>query len=451
MIAIVLTVALRASFSLPHPCTPAIDTASDAPKIVRMEPASDAVDVDAKSTTQLCVSFDRPMRDTSWSFCGGGPSFPTLRGKPRWETTTKIVVDVELEPDHEYRLSLNCASAQGFRSASGVALTPTSWSFSTAPRTLPDAAQQRADNQAALDETKEILAAHYSYLDRRVSDWNELYRAHEAAILGAKTTRGWATTVARMLAATDDIHLYLRLGERTFATGSRAIDPLYRAKLLARYVPVKPTGKQGLAGRTDDGIGYVMIAAWSDASEIDGIETALASLRGCKALIVDVRPNSGGDELLARRVAAWFVEGTQVYAKHRIRERPGNDGFGAAVERAISGNASPERRIDAPIAVLTSRYVMSSNESFVLMMRRARDVTVVGQRTYGSSGNPKPFALRNGVTIVVPSWQDLRLDGTCFEGVGLAPDVEVAAEPKDFEERDPILERALALLRSKMR
>ncbi len=34
----------------------------------------------------------------------------------------------------------------------------------------------------------------------------------------------------------------------------------------------------------------------------------------------------------------------------------------------------------------------------------------------------------------------MRLDGTCFEGEGIAPDVEVKAGVKEFEERDPILE-----------
>src|SRR6185295_6961575 len=114
--------------------------------------------------------------------------------------------------------------------------------------------------------------------------------------------------------------------------------------------------------------------------------------------------NSGGDELLARRIAAWFVDGTKPYAKNRFREKPGKDGFGDVIERTICGNSAPEKQINAPVAVLTSRYVMSSNESFVLMMRQARDCTVVGQRTHGSSGNPKPFELPNGVTIFVPSW-----------------------------------------------
>ena len=45
----------------------------------------------------------------------------------------------------------------------------------------------------------------------------------------------------------------------------------------------------------------------------------------------------------------------------------------------------------------------------------------------------------------VPQWKDLRLDGTCFEGEGIAPDVEIKAKPEDFQNEDPILTEGLKL------
>ena len=93
---------------------------------------------------------------------------------------------------------------------------------------------------------------------------------------------------------------------------------------------------------------------------------------------------------------------------------------------------------------------MSSNEAFVLMMKQARDAIIVGQKTYGSSGNPKPHDLGNDVTIMLPSWQVLRPDGSCWEGEGIAPDVPVPCTSRDFETRDPTLYKALELLRSKI-
>ena len=118
------------------------------------------------------------------------------------------------------------------------------------------------------------------------------------------------------------------------------------------------------------------------------------------------------------------------------------------LDRKITGNSSKTKRFHGPVAVLTSRYVMSSCEAFVLMTKQADDCTVVGQPTYGSSGNPKPHELPNGVTIVIPSWQAMLPNGTCFEGIDVAPDVELAVDGAELDNRDPTLERALEILRS---
>jgi hypothetical protein len=421
--------------------------AQQAPKVVSMEPAH-ASEVDAKTTTQLVVVFDQPMSDGGWSFCGGGPQFPNVKGRPQWKNDRTIVVEVELEPDHQYALSLNCPAGTNFRSKAGVLLEPVPWSFTTVPGKLRPAAQQKRRNQQALKVLMKTLAERYSYHDLRVDDWKALEKQHRDAVLGAKTDRGFAMAAANMLQPTGDLHLYLRLGEQTFGAGSRAVDPLFRRELLDRYVRVAPAGPKALAGRTADGIGYLMVAEWTGEVDPEVVGGAITELADTKAMVIDARPNSGGNERLAQQVAAWFVTGTKVYAKNRYRERAGKDGFGQVLERRVTGHGD-NRHYDKPIAVLTSRYVMSSNESFVMMLQQADDCVVVGQPTFGSSGNPKPFELGNDVTVFVPSWQDLRLDGTVIEGEGLAPDEFVPCTPSDLATRDPILEKALELLRAK--
>jgi Peptidase family S41 len=416
------------------------------PAVTSMTPASGAADVDAGTVTQLVVVFDRAMSQTGWSLCGGGPMFPNITARPTWKDGRTLVVEVRLEPDHQYSLSLNCPAATNFRSAVGVPLAPVPWSFATLPKELPDQKVQQRRNKAATAELQQTLAEHYSHLDLRVKSWSKLLKQHEPALLAAKTDRAWAAAAAHMLEACADLHLYLHSGDTAFATGRRAVDPLYRDNLIANYVHGHEAGAGVFCGRTDDGFGYLMIADWSQVDP-DRIGGAITELMDTKGMVVDVRPNSGGDELLAQRVAAWFIEGRVVYAKNRYRTGKGKNAFGPVLERSLTGNG-PDRRYDRPIAVLTSRYVMSSNESFVMMLQQAPDCTLVGQPTYGSSGNPKPFELANGVTIKVPSWQDLRLDGTCFEGEGIAPDIVV--EPGDLKESDPILQRALEVLRAKI-
>lgn len=428
-------------------CAPLL--AQLAPKVVSLDPPHQA-EVDAKTATRLVVVFDQAMDQNGFSFCGGGPAFPKAKGRPQWKDDKTVVFEVELEPDHQYSLSLNCPAASNFRSRNGVALAPVPWSFTTLPVKLRPAAQQKRRNQQALKTLMQTLAERYSYYDLRVADWKQLEKEHGKAVLAAKTDRGFAMAAANMLQPTADLHLYFRIGEQTFGTGSRAVDPLFRRQLLDRYVRVAPAGPQALAGRTADGIGYLMVGTWTKEVDPEVIGGAITELADTRAMIVDARPNSGGDETLAQQVAAWFVTGTRTYAKNRFRERAGQDGFGPVIERVITGHGA-NRHYDKPIAVLTSRYVMSSNESFVMMLQQADDCVLVGQPTFGSSGNPRPFELGNDVTVFVPTWQDLRLDGSVIEGEGIAPDTFVPCTPSDLESRDPILEQALELLRAKVK
>ena len=420
-----------------------------APKVASITPAPGDVEVDAKATTELVVVFDRDMNTGGMSVVGGGATFPKLTGKPTWRDARTLVLPVKLAFDHGYRMSLNSDRHRNFRSKAGAVLAPVPWTFSTLPAELPPAAEQRRRNQRAFDALQQTLRARYSYYDLRVRDWDALAAEHRDAVLAARTDRGFAARAAAMLRATNDLHLYLRCGEATFGAGSRAVDPLYREPLLRRYVALKQCGPGAICGRTDDGIGYLMVSGWTGRIDTEAIGAAIAAMADTKALIVDVRPNSGGDERLAREVAAWFVTGTKVYAKNRYRERAGAEGFGDVLTRELTGHGAG-RHYEKPVALLTSRYVMSSNEAFVLMMKQADDCVVVGQPTYGSSGNPKPHPLGNGVTAFVPSWQALRPDGTVFEGEGIAPDELVPCTGDDFARRDPILEKALAMMRARV-
>ncbi|MGH7193507.1 MAG: S41 family peptidase, partial [Candidatus Saccharimonadales bacterium] len=99
------------------------------------------------------------------------------------------------------------------------------------------------------------------------------------------------------------------------------------------------------------------------------------------------------------------------------------------------------------VAVLMGPANMSSCESFLLMMKQVPHCKLIGRRSYGSSGNPQPVALANGVTVYLPSWRDLLPDGACFEGHGIEPDIEVKAQAQSSASSDEVLETALRELR----
>ena len=97
-----------------------------------MLPANGAADVNP-GLTEIRVTFDRPMKDRSWSMCGGGPHCPEGTGKPYYNTErTTWTIPVQLKPDWDYKFSLNCETYDGFRSEEGTPLEPTLISFRTA-------------------------------------------------------------------------------------------------------------------------------------------------------------------------------------------------------------------------------------------------------------------------------------------------------------------------------
>ena len=75
------------------------------PKVVSSTVEDGQDDVDP-GLTEIRVEFDQAMDQNSWSVVGGGPMFPKMTGRPRWEDEKTLVICVGLEPEHEYWMSL---------------------------------------------------------------------------------------------------------------------------------------------------------------------------------------------------------------------------------------------------------------------------------------------------------------------------------------------------------
>lgn len=101
------------------------------PKVLALSPENGATNVDPAQTT-LVITFDRVMRDKSWSVVGSPPDVPKITGTPRYDGSLKqLTLTVTLEPGRTYRIGLNDATRKGFASAEGLALEPYVWTFTT--------------------------------------------------------------------------------------------------------------------------------------------------------------------------------------------------------------------------------------------------------------------------------------------------------------------------------
>ncbi len=103
------------------------------PQVLSIVPKNGDQNVDP-ALGEIQVVFDRPMQTDKWSMCSfDSDSTPEVIGKPSYDkNSTAWTVKVKLQPDHEYRFSLNSKWFTGFRSEEGGLLEPLEVKFKTA-------------------------------------------------------------------------------------------------------------------------------------------------------------------------------------------------------------------------------------------------------------------------------------------------------------------------------
>ncbi len=245
-----------------------------------------------------------------------------------------------------------------------------------------------------------------------------------------------------MLAPLKDLHVWFEtpLGP-VYTVEGNPNPPNWDGKALrARVKEILYEEPRHLVGRIGD-VGYVAIGSWKKEGFPD-LEAAIDKLADARALILDVRANGGGDELLARRIAGRFATKPVVYGLAQARDATlKGQGFLEPMEKRFDAVGTPDTR---KVAVLQGPYCVSSTEWFLLMMGALDNVTTVGLPSRGATGNPQPFALFPGINVWVPTQRGLLLDGTLIEGRGILPDEEVG---RGEEGKDAALERALEILK----
>lgn len=418
------------------------------PKVIETVPADGAHDVDPR-LTEIRITFDQDM--------GGQTAIIGFRaavrspggGQGRWVSPRVLAVPVKLEPDHFYELSLNCPAVTDFRNVAGEPLAPYPFGFATGSG--QGAATRPADaaaNAAAVKELRRAIDEDYSYRDLRKLNWDELFAKHRPAMEAARSPRMFAGEAARLLASARDVHIWLKVGDESVRTFRPELALNYDLKTLARVVPGwRQRSPCVYTGRFDDRTGYILITHWLrlEGNPQKAAIDALREFQDTEALIVDVRPNIGGNGPVAAEFAARFIDQPVVYGKCVRRDKNSPGGFAPAREFHLApAKEGPKYR--GKVAVLMGPVCVSTCEDFLEMMQQVPGCKLIGEKSYGSSGDPQPHDLGNGVVVNLPSVKDLRLDGTCFEGEGIAPDIQVRYVRGDGAS-DPVLNAAREFLR----
>jgi len=110
------------------------------------------------------------------------------------------------------------------------------------------------------------------------------------------------------------------------------------------------------------------------------------------------------------------------------------------------------RKIVVPTAILIGHNTASAAEDFLIYADNQKHMIKIGDRTYGSTGQPFLFDLPGGGTGRVCTKKDTYPDGREFVGYGIKPDIEVKKTLSDLiQNKDPELDKALEYLGTKVK
>ncbi len=304
----------------------------------------------------------------------------------------------------------------------------------------------------------------YPFLEFKEIDWGSVYSAYHLRAEQATGVEAY-TVLLEMLGELRDPHVELRpprgtripLQEGWYEAHGKIwpyIGPrlrrdmdVWRADLLLNYldpdsIQIPRDSLIGYAIR-DDGIGYLRIAEFMPHEITRDFDAAVNYLRNTKAMIVDVRHNSGGNHDTIREFVGRFltapIDALEVYILGELFPWP----------------PVPLRgpfQYTKPVVVLINGRSFSGAEAFAEMMKQVPHVTAVGDTTGGGSGAaddsaPGIFRLSSGAEVRIPTGDVRRYDGLPWEWLGIPPDIRVEQTELDRANgRDMQLEYAIEFL-----
>lgn len=200
-----------------------------------------------------------------------------------------------------------------------------------------------------------------------------------------------------------------------------------------------------------DDVGYLRIPSFN-AKTPGSLHDALVDLAGkhVRALVLDLRDNWGGSFDDSVAAASELAPAGAAIASVNKRGK---------VEPVTPTAGTPAPMLlDLPLAVLVDHDTASSAELLAAAAQELRHATLVGNRTHGKWSVQRLEDLPNGYAIKFTVGLFASPSGKSYDGIGLAPDIEVDAageaiqravaetDPKAKVAEDAQLRTALAVL-----
>ena len=172
-------------------------------------------------------------------------------------------------------------------------------------------------------------------------------------------------------------------------------------------------------------VGYLQLDGFADAEyAAEPAAAAMNFLANTDALIIDLRKNGGGSPHGVALLCSYFFDEKPVHL-NSLYWRKGDRTEEFWTRKELAG----KRYLGRDVYVLTSSRTFSAAEEFTYNLQTQKRATVVGETTGGGAhpGGTRP--INDHFAMFVPTGRAINpITKTNWEGVGVRPDVEAAAD-----------------------
>lgn len=322
------------------------------------------------------------------------------------------------------------------------------------------------------DELWNVYNDHYANFELKGVDWDNIYRKYRPLINEQTTNDSLFSVCEQMLLELKDGHVGL-YAYKNDSTLYREITLPYSTRILDLYPdnrdaepniyqiiylkdstllkngfkPLRKTKYHLMAYSTSADLGYLSIRQMDGLmpGEVDSfLDEATKAFVDKKGIIIDIRYNGGGDDLVSYKIANRFTDKKRVghYKRERIAGTESYTDF-------EPWYLEPEGNIQftKPIVLLTSDFTASAADVFALALSELPHVSIVGDNTEGIFSDVKAIYLSNGWEVSLSHQQYVSSEKVNYEGEGITPDFKVLATKNDVNKKyDSVLEIGLLIL-----
>lgn len=317
----------------------------------------------------------------------------------------------------------------------------------------------------------------YPSFQTKKIDWEAAVAQAKQSLGNSSDERALFQTLQGLIAPLQDAHTFVNApglndsefqGFRNAPTTPRTFQELIErreaiAGIIGKTVPdlQEYANKKLRFGWLDRaaGIGYLRLTGFEKYSsdgrfsaQLEALETALDKIftPDLRKLVIDVRINPGGFDAFGLAVISRLTDkkltAYRKFARAFSTDKP--DATTAAQDVMVT--PSNRSRFTGPLVVMTSSFTVSAAETFVLGLMQRPETTRIGTNTQGAFSDMQTRVLPNGWRFGLPNETYETPNGQRFEGIGIAPEIEIPSFSDDqlAQSRDLPLEAALKKLRN---